>query len=218
MNEEDEVNELGEATDPTGPRVSPAEQVETPSRRANLIDTSAQCARKAAFLRSLATHGVVRTACLETGCQSNLVYGWRKTDPAFADGWALAVDMATQRLEAEADRRGRDGYSREVFQGGKHVGYVTEYSDTLLMFRLKSLRPEMYRERYEVKPIASPVNVDTSALSDDEKRMLEALLSKALGGGVAIEGTPGDPSQSAESGVTVSDSSEVINNEPESLR
>ncbi len=42
------------------------------------------------------------------------------------------------------------GVLRPVFQGGKHVGDIREYSDTLLQFLLKGERPEKFRERYEV--------------------------------------------------------------------
>jgi hypothetical protein len=49
------------------------------------------------------------------------------------------------RLEDEAVRRAYEGVERPVFQGGKQVGVVREYSDTLLIFLLKALRPEKYR-------------------------------------------------------------------------
>jgi hypothetical protein len=53
------------------------------------------------------------------------------------------------QLEQEARRRAHDGVRKPVYQGGKRVGYIQEYSDTLLIFLLKGLRPEKYRERFE---------------------------------------------------------------------
>ena len=51
-------------------------------------------------------------------------------------------------LEAEADRRAVEGVVKPLFYKGQRLPVeVREYSDVLLMFRLKALRPEQYRER-----------------------------------------------------------------------
>ena len=42
---------------------------------------------------------------------------------------------------------------------GEAGGYVTEYSDTLLIFLLKALRPEKFRERVEVQSVPK-INLD----------------------------------------------------------
>jgi hypothetical protein len=41
-----------------------------------------------------------------------------------------------------------------VFQGGKQVGTVRKYSDTLLMFLLKGIRPQKWRESRATIPPA----------------------------------------------------------------
>ena len=56
--------------------------------------------------------------------------------------------MGTDALEDEALRRAFHGSERPVFQGKELVGYVRDYSDTLLIFMLKARRPEKYRERF----------------------------------------------------------------------
>ena len=53
--------------------------------------------------------------------------------------------MAADTLEGEADRRGREGWSEDVFYRGQVVGKRQRYSDRMLMFRLKALKPEMYK-------------------------------------------------------------------------
>ena len=52
-----------------------------------------------------------------------------------------------------------------VFYKGVHVGDRTRYSDALLMFRLKALAPEDYRERKQVT-VAMPGRV-TVAIPDN---------------------------------------------------
>jgi len=41
-------------------------------------------------------------------------------------------------------RRARDGVEEPIFHQGKNVGTVRKYSDTLLIFLLKSHKPERY--------------------------------------------------------------------------
>src|SRR5262249_4954507 len=50
---------------------------------------------------------------------------------------------------AEMRRRALVGWDEPVYQGGKLVGHIRKFSDTLLIFALKAERPEKYRERYE---------------------------------------------------------------------
>ncbi len=58
-----------------------------------------------------------------------------------------------------ADRRGYTGYPDPVFYEGVHVADRMRYSDQLLMFRLKALAPEKYRERKQVEVKETPVTV-----------------------------------------------------------
>ncbi|OOQ57160.1 hypothetical protein BC343_16705 [Mucilaginibacter pedocola] len=39
------------------------------------------------------------------------------------------------------------GTDKPVYHGGKLIGKVKDYSDTLLMFLLKAKRPETYKDR-----------------------------------------------------------------------
>lgn len=75
-----------------------------------------------------------------------------------------------ERLEQEADRRavnGVDDYkSLKDKDGNNRIIKVKRYSDSLLQFRLRALRPDIYRENYtpddaelEAPPIAVNINV-----------------------------------------------------------
>lgn len=78
---------------------------------------------------------------------------------------------------------------REWYKG-QPGGYVWEYSDLLLMFRLKALRPEEYRERVEVR--GAFASIDLNRLSDEQ-------LARLAGGEhpLAVLATPGAASRGA---------------------
>lgn len=79
------------------------------------------------------------------------VYRYRDEDPEFAEHWDESKENYIEELEAEADRRAVEGIEKDVYYQGRKVGTQREYSDALLMFRLKAIAPEKYRERQEVK-------------------------------------------------------------------
>jgi hypothetical protein len=85
-----------------------------------------------------------------------------KAHPEEAAEYALleseAMDQAADALEKEARRRAVEGVSKPVYQGGKKVGTIQEYSDVLLIFLLKGARPAKYRERYDVNVTPLPVD------------------------------------------------------------
>ena len=80
----------------------------------------------ATFLRHLGESGSVSLAARRTGIARNTVYLRRKVDPAFALGWRNAVELAAEALRDAAIARAHDG------------------DDRLLMFLLRTLRPEVY--------------------------------------------------------------------------
>ena len=80
----------------------------------------------------------------------------------FAAATAEAIDAAADLLEQEARRRAEEGVLEPVYQGGKKVGTIRRYSDTLLIFLLNGARPEKYRHRHELTgkggaPLVPPV-------------------------------------------------------------
>jgi hypothetical protein len=101
------------------------------------------------FFASLSSGRKVMAACADAGYKRPTVYQWREADEAFAARWKDAIEDAVERMEAEADRRAVEGTRRPVFYKGDVCGHIREFSDTLLIFRLKALRPDVYRERHE---------------------------------------------------------------------
>ncbi len=116
----------------------------TAKKRANPKARSATW--KTRFFAALAECGNVSHACHVAKVNRTTVYAYRQNDPEFAQSWEDALDEATDELEAEARRRALKGVEEPVYQGGKLVGKVRKFSDTLLIFLLKGLRPERYRE------------------------------------------------------------------------
>lgn len=135
------------------------------------------------FLASLAEQGNVRLACEAARIERSTAYRLRESDEDFGSAWDTALDQAADLLEEEARRRAYDGVRRYKFDRGKPimvpvvggdglvvkddkgelemVPYVEhEYSDTLLIFLLKGIRPEKYRERGELKHTFDPIDWD----------------------------------------------------------
>jgi hypothetical protein len=148
--------------------------------------------KKRAWIAAYGKCGLVRRACKAASVSHGAYYGWLKDDPQFAEAVRYAKEEFTERLEREADRRAVEGVPRLKFHNGKPVidprtgkHYVErEYSDTLLIFRLKALRPEVYRERREV----------TLSRSEREAK-IEALLMKRAAASVSAKtnGANGQP-------------------------
>jgi hypothetical protein len=120
---------------------------------------------KVPFLAELARTGVVLTACKKARIGRTTAYKIRDEDEEFAAAWDAALDDAADEMEEEAHRRAVKGVLKPVYQGGKKVGSIREYSDTLLIFLLKGAKPEKFRERADVRHSGK---IDVSKLSDDE--------------------------------------------------
>jgi len=136
-------------------------------------------AKQAAFLAAFAELGNVTGAAEAAGVHRQRHWEWLK-DPGYADRFADAQEQAVERLETEARRRAIVGVEEPVYQGGKLVGGVRKYSDTLLIFLLKGARPERYRERFDVRQ--QVVTVDAI---DAEIARLEAEVAANPAGGAA---------------------------------
>jgi len=86
-----------------------------------------------AFLASLAKHANIRAAARAAGIERAKAYDRREQDPVFRKAWDDALENAIDILEEEARQRALGD------------------SDTLMIFLLKSHRPEKYRERHQVQ-------------------------------------------------------------------
>lgn len=99
---------------------------------------------KTHFLAALAAGRSVRVAAQLAGIAPSTAYKWRAADAEFQAEWCAAEEAGTDIIEEEAFRRAVTGVEKPVYRGGEVVGHVSDYSDTMLMFLLKSRRPERY--------------------------------------------------------------------------
>lgn len=119
-----------------------------------------------AFLDAYARLGVIGRAAEEAGIDRRTVYRWKEEDAEFAELFESAKEAYVEALEEEADRRGRIGWKEPVgWYRGKAGGKVRRHSDALLMFRLKALAPDKYRERVHVSGMFG--RIDFSQLPDE---------------------------------------------------
>lgn len=101
------------------------------------------------FLFVLAETGSVTVAAREIAMNRQYMYEVRKKDEAFSEAWDEAAEIGRQNvlevMEEECDRRALKGVAKDVYYQGTVVGQVREYSDALLMFRMKRLDPRYAR-------------------------------------------------------------------------
>ena len=133
------------------------------------------------FLRDFANAGVILHSARAAGVNRQAVYQWRLHDPEFLQLYQAAKEEAVDQWELEAVRRGVKGVLTPVYQQGKLVGRVREYSDNLLITLLKGHRPDTYRERQELtgrdgRPLfPSPATMSTEELRLELVRILGEL-------------------------------------------
>lgn len=80
------------------------------------------------------------------------------------------LERAVAALESEAVRRALSGVSLPVYHQGRQCGSTVKHSDQLLMFLLKTLKPERYAGGKEPQPPAlRPVvlDIDLSAAGEE---------------------------------------------------
>lgn len=103
----------------------------------------------AAFLEAFAQCGICNLAARQVKIAPGTVEKARQKNMKFREAYAAAKENATQMLEAEMMRRAKIGIDKPVTVAGQRE-VIREYSDTLLIFMLKSLRPQVYRDNYQV--------------------------------------------------------------------
>lgn len=124
-------------------------------------------ARDNKFFAALAEDKTIGEAAKIAGYSRTCIYEYAQEDPDFKERFEDAKLDIVERLEKEADRRalqGVDDYKSLKDKDGNHrIIKVKRYSDSLLQFRLRALRPDVYRENYsadEVELEAPPIAVN----------------------------------------------------------
>lgn len=103
------------------------------------------------ILEIIGETGSARKAAKRVGCTYQAIYYLRKNHQDFADGFATAMSEYQDKLEEECDRRAYEGVDHPVTYEGRITDAYKDYSDTLLMFRLKAIDPGKYRDNSRVE-------------------------------------------------------------------
>ena len=99
------------------------------------------------FLDHFAKEANMTRAAAAAGVSRNTVYAWQEHDTdGFSERYHVAEAQANDAIDAEINRRAITGTLKPVYQGGKKVGCIREYSDVLLIFLAKARMPHKYRE------------------------------------------------------------------------
>jgi len=123
--------------------------------------------KKRAYVAALALTGTVKRACRIARISRKLPNtAFWKTDEVLQEAIIRAKGMAADLIEDEAYRRAVKGVMKPTgFYKGEPGAYVTEYSDTLLIFLLKGLLPEKYAtQRHDVR--STRVNINLTVVQD----------------------------------------------------
>lgn len=129
--------------------------------------------KKNRFIKTMLENGgYVERACRELKISRAAVTHWRDTDESFAVLMDTVKSLVIERLETEADRRAYEGVEEAVYYKGEVVGSKRMYSDNLLMFRLKGLKPEVYRDGPRA---GDAVKLSDKELDDALQRRMSAL-------------------------------------------
>lgn len=103
--------------------------------------------KRKVFIKVLSKCGSVSAAAKACGHQDTSTFQrYRRDHEDFADEWSEALEAAANVLEDEAIRRAVDGVLEPTFYKGDIVGHTRKHSDTLMMFMLRGLKPDTYRE------------------------------------------------------------------------
>jgi len=106
--------------------------------------------KKRAFLAAYALTGNIGEAAKAADIHRQTHNKWLEADPVYAAAFVQAKEDAGDALETEARRRAVEGVEEPVFYKGDEVATVRKYSDVLLIFLLKGIRPDKFRDNRSV--------------------------------------------------------------------
>ena len=107
------------------------------------------------FLVALSERGIVTEACAAASVSRTPAYELRKEDEEFAAAWDAALEVAADGLESVMHQR----LAEPMGNRG---------SDVLLMFALKAMRPDRYREKVANPMLSNTDIVVTLKLGPDD--------------------------------------------------
>jgi len=152
---------------------------------------------RADFLKAFATTGTVKQACEKVGIGRRTAYDERQRNEDFALAWHEVEEHTTEAMEREAIRRGLEGVEEPVFYKGAICGAIQKYSDTLLIFMLKSRKPDVYREVHHIQHSGGVNHQHTTRIVLDAELAEEArgLLRRSASPSPSLTGGAGGSDQ-----------------------
>ncbi len=118
--------------------------------------------KKAAFLAAYARCGCVTQAADAAEVHRTSHQYWMRSDPDYPAAFQQAQREANDFLFRVARKRATKGWLEPVFHEGKVCGYKRKFSDTLLMFLMKSEQPEKYRDNHSLEVSGQITQIDWS--------------------------------------------------------
>ena len=131
-----------------------------------------------AFLEALARSGNISYSAKLTDIHRNTAMHARKSEPEFKAQMESALEEAADTLELEAWRRAHDGIEKVITVAGKRE-VVKQYSDTLLIFLLKAIRPDKYRERVNHHHKGDEYRIAGGTREERRKEVMDNLMKLA---------------------------------------
>jgi phosphatidylserine/phosphatidylglycerophosphate/cardiolipin synthase-like enzyme len=115
--------------------------------------------RQRKFIAALAASGVVTDAARAAGATAEAFYHLRNRPGAeeFRAAWDAAVDRGIARVESAAIGRAINGVDRMVVSAGQLMGYDRSFNESLVMFILRSRRPDRYGQDWRALKPGHPI-------------------------------------------------------------
>lgn len=134
--------------------------------------------RQRAFLAAYVRTAAIKKAARFIHASAKSHYRWLHGDPRYRECFQQARRVLADAAEEEVYRRAYAGYDTPILYQGEVKGYYKSYSDTLAMFMLKGLKPEVYRDSAGV-PFEGPTSI-TITVKHPERDGVPGAVSEAI--------------------------------------
>lgn len=126
------------------------DSIPVPTPAVEAIPNGIRQPKRRAFLAAFCQTGNISEAARLAKVNRLSHYEWMQ-DKHYAKVFAQAQEIAGDYLEAVAWNRATNGWLEPVWYQGVQVGLVLKTSDQLLMFLLKAIRPEKFRDNATIR-------------------------------------------------------------------